>query len=155
MMLTAFSWIIDRKLAGSGRPGLLADLDDDLAFIESQGIRTIVSLTELRDESLARRPQFENLHFPIPDMSFPTPRFAATICERVIESMERGAVLLHCHAGHGRTGTIAACCLVALGETPERALLRVRVINPRYIQTPSQEQCIRHFARHLRETSPV
>ena len=53
-MLTAFNWIIRGQLAGSGRPGLLSELADDLAFIEDQGIRTIISLTEAPVDSLQR-----------------------------------------------------------------------------------------------------
>lgn len=148
-MLTAFNWIIDGQLAGSGRPGLLADLTEDMAFLDELGIHTIVTLTESRVPGLEEVDAVETLHFPIPDMGFPTPRIAATICAQVVERMTQRPVLLHCHAGLGRTGMLAACCLVALGEQPERALLRVRRINPRYVQTRAQEQFIAHFAEHL------
>ncbi|MFO7568029.1 MAG: tyrosine-protein phosphatase [Enhygromyxa sp.] len=148
-MLTAFNWIIDGKLAGSGRPGLLAELDEDMAFLEEQGIRTIVTLTEDRVDDLDAFAGFEILHFPIPDMGFPTPRVAASICEQILAGMADKPVLLHCRAGLGRTGTVAACCLVALGEQPDRALARVRCVNPRYVQTRAQEQFISHFFAHL------
>jgi atypical dual specificity phosphatase len=153
-MLTAFNWIIDGRLAGSGRPGLLAELDEDMAFVEEQGIRTIVTLTEHRVDELDRFGALEVLHFPIPDMGFPTPRVAERICAQILTRMEEGAVLLHCRAGLGRTGTVAACCLVALGEQPGRALERVRCVNPRYVQTRAQEQFIAHFFKHL-ESSGV
>jgi atypical dual specificity phosphatase len=152
-MLTAFNWIIDGKLAGSGRPGLLADLDEDMAFVEQQGIRTIVTLTEDRVDELDSFGALETLHFPIPDMGFPTPRVAAMMCEQIVARMGQGAVLLHCRAGLGRTGMVAACCLVTLGERPDRALERVRCINPRYVQTRSQEQFIQHFFAHLETRS--
>lgn len=150
-MLTAFHWIIDRRLAGSGRPGLLAELGEDLAFVQEQGIRTIISLTEAPFDTSRTTYQFEHLHFPIPDMGFPTPHRAGQICDAVTTSMRAGPVLLHCHAGLGRTGTLAACCLVARGEAPERALRRVRTIEPRYVQTGAQERFIHHFAHYVRE----
>ncbi len=149
MMLTAFNWIVRDHLAGSGRPGLLADFDEDIAFVVEQGIRTIVTLTEDRIDELGDHERLENLHFPIPDMGFPTPYFAARICDAIVARMPERPVLLHCRAGLGRTGTLAACCLVSMGETPTRALARVRGINARYVQTCSQERFIHHFADHL------
>ena len=47
--------------------------------------------------------------------------------EEVAQAMARGdAVLLHCAAGIGRTGTAAACLLKRLGLPREQALQRVR-----------------------------
>lgn len=154
-MLTAFHWIIDRRLAGSGRPGLLADLDEDLGVLDEQGIRTIISLTEARVDSLHRHGHLTNLHFPIPDMGFPTPRVAAVICDAIASSLLAGPVLVHCHAGLGRTGTMVACYLVARGEPPELALRRIRAIDRHYVQTRAQENFIHHFGRFVHErTSP-
>lgn len=155
MMLPAFNWIITHRLAGSGRPGLLADLDEDVEFLRTEGIRTIATLTEQPVVGLVERDEFDHLHFPIPDMGFPTPRSCAALCQQVLARMERGAVLLHCRAGLGRTGMVAACCLVAMGEPAARALQRVRNINRLYVQTRSQEQFIEHFARHLAQTQPT
>jgi atypical dual specificity phosphatase len=152
MMLTAFNWIITGQLAGSGRPGLLADLEADMAFLAEVGIRTIVTLTEHRVDALDgldRSGELEVLHFPIPDMGFPTPRTAEALCGQVVARMRDSPVLLHCRAGLGRTGTLAACCLVTLGESPDDAVTRVRTINSRYIQTRPQEQFVHHYARHL------
>ena len=149
MMLPAFNWIVDRRLAGSGRPGLLAELDEDHEFLTRQGIATIVTLTEKPVPGLAEHGGFECVHFPIPDMGFPMPRDCARLCREVVERVEESPVLLHCRAGLGRTGTIAACCLVAMGSTASSALLRIRSINRYYVQTTSQERFIHHFADYL------
>ena len=46
---------------------------------------------------------------------------------RVAQALRAGdAVMLHCAAGVGRTGTVAACVLKALGLEAEHALQRVR-----------------------------
>ncbi len=48
-------------------------------------------------------------------------------CGRSPQALERGdAVLLHCAAGMGRTGSTAACVLKALGLHRDDALQRVR-----------------------------
>jgi ADP-ribosyl-[dinitrogen reductase] hydrolase len=49
-------------------------------------------------------------------------------------------VLLHCRAGLGRTGMIAARLLVELGATPDEAIAAVRHARPQTIETRAQEQ---------------
>lgn len=51
-------------------------------------------------------------------------------------------VLIHCVAGLGRAGTVAACLLVDQGMQPEHAISLVRWIRPGAIQSESQEQFI-------------
>jgi ADP-ribosyl-[dinitrogen reductase] hydrolase len=59
------------------------------------------------------------------------------------EALERGEhVVLHCLAGLGRTGTIAARLLVEFGMEPEAAILRVRDARPGSIQTRKQEKYV-------------
>lgn len=59
-----------------------------------------------------------------------------------------GRLLLHCRAGLGRTGMIAARLLVELGSPPARAIETVRAARPGTIETPAQE-------RHVRECGVV
>ena len=145
-MLAGFRWIIEGSLAGSALPGLLNELDEDLEFIRARGISRIVSLTSRALPEHVREQGFELIHFPIADMGIPTPRACAVLCAQLLEGLEQRPVLLHCKGGLGRTGTIAACCLVGLGRAPEQALIEVRSVNPNYVQTASQAKFIEHYA---------
>lgn len=149
-MLAGFRWIISGALAGSAQPGLLADLADDLAFLHSCHVVRIVTLTSEPLPASVAAAGFELIHFPIMDMSIPTPRACARLCTDLVEQLHARPVLLHCRGGLGRTGTIAACCLVSLGHGPEAALARVRDINPNYVQSGSQVQFIAHYAKFVR-----
>ena len=151
-MLTGFRWLVEDRLAGSGCPGLLAPMSSDLEFIESKGIKLILTLTETPlqvPEEDCQRLGIQLHHFAIPDMGFPQPRVAQEACDLVLSAMEDGAVLLHCRAGLGRTGMIGACCLVSMGETPENALRMIRSANPLYVQTSGQEGFIENYGRFL------
>jgi Tyrosine phosphatase family len=50
-----------------------------------------------------------------------------------------GRVAIHCAAGLGRTGTIAAKLLTALGVAPDAAIVAVRRARPGTIETAAQE----------------
>ena len=148
-MLAGFNWFIANILAGSARPGLLDELDHDLEFLAGHKIARIVTLTERPLPESPALANFELIHFPIPDMGIPTPRACAQLCARIVDGLEQRPALLHCRGGLGRTGTIAACCLVNLGRAPEAALSAIRAINPNYVQNTMQARFISHYADHL------
>ncbi len=81
-------------------------------------------------------------HCPIVDFRAPGPDFEAvwqpvgpSIEERLL-SGER--ILIHCLAGLGRTGTIAARLLMEQGMAPQDAIGRVRMARPGSIQSDEQ-----------------
>jgi protein-tyrosine phosphatase len=54
-------------------------------------------------------------------------------------------VVVHCWGGLGRSGTIAAACLVARGAGAEEAIAAVRAARPGAVQTAAQELFVADF----------
>lgn len=150
-MIDGFNWILPAQLAGSGLPGLLSELDADLAWLRAVGVRHVVSLTEA-PLAVDQRTELEFHHFPIADMGIPTPRDTHRLCRFILQAINRQEpVLVHCKAGLGRTGTILACCLVSLGSTAEEAIFQLRRISSYYIQNQAQESLVKHYSEFLSE----
>lgn len=148
-MPAGFKWFLPGRLAGSARPGLLNELEHDLAFLERAKIVRVVSLTPRPLSLPDSATDLEIVHFPIPDMGIPTPRACEHLCRGLVADLDRRPTLLHCHGGLGRTGMIAACCLVTLGVHPGPALRFVRAQNINYVQTRAQELFIEHYGAWL------
>ena len=88
------------------------------------------------------------LQLPIMDMDIPTQDFEdqwAVEGERIRHALRIGErIIIHCYAGLGRTGMIAARILVEFGIDPETAIKLVREGNRRRIQTKEQALFVRH-----------
>jgi protein-tyrosine phosphatase len=127
-------------------------LGDDFAAIEAWGASLLVSLNEpaefarlgvltFVEDVRARR--FRWLHAPIHDMDTPGAAFAAawaTAGPAIAAALDgQGRVAIHCAAGLGRTGLLAARLLVDRGLTADEAIARVRRARPGTIETARQE----------------
>ena len=150
-----FGYFIGDRIAGSGYPGSGEVLGENLAILRKQNFRAILSLLESPlDQAMTREFGFECLHLPIQDFTAPTVDQVARSIEFLRKNSEEGfKVLVHCLGGYGRTGTILACYLVSEGTPPEEAIATVRKLRPGSIEVPSQEQAVRDYERHLRETA--
>lgn len=142
-----FSWIVPGELAAMPLPGRNRPLDQDAAYLEQEGIGVLISLTEeppaattLSSHSIEQR------HLPVEDFAPPTQIQMTEFVSLVELSAANGVpVGVHCTAGLGRSGTMAAAYLVATGATADEAIETIRNLRPGSIETAAQEDAIRRF----------
>lgn len=125
------------------------ELDRDLATLRTAGIRHLVLLVtdaELErwgDPEIVERGRevgIEVARWPLADGTAPPD---AAWMDRLLASIETardaGDVAVACMGGVGRTGTVAACALVAAGIGADEAILRVRRLrHPTAVETGEQ-----------------
>jgi protein-tyrosine phosphatase len=122
----------------SAMPGRFGPWPNFEAEARRAGLRLVVCLTprqELAELSPAYHAAISQGSVPFRWLNLPLPNFGVPLdpvafrreIARIADDVRGGdAVLLHCAAGLGRTGTAAACVLKALGVESEEALERVR-----------------------------
>jgi hypothetical protein len=147
---------------GRWRPGRDAAsdrlLEEDLVRLRDHfRARTLVTLLEDREmcdlglprlREMVARAGLESLWLPIADYSVPPSlESAREVAERILARMAMGAtVVIHCRGGLGRSGTVAACCLVAAGRKADTAIRLVRAARPGAVEAEAQERFVARFA---------
>ena len=147
-----FSWIIESALAAMPVPGRTRPLADDLAFLGSQAITLLVSLTEQPPDPVAiAAAGIEQLHLPVPDFTAPTlEQLDAFVSACAGAHAQQRAVGVHCTAGLGRTGTFIAAYLASRGMTAAAAIAEVRRLRPGSVETAEQEARVAEHAARAR-----
>lgn len=132
------------------------DLDVDFALLRSVGVERVLLLvddTELlrwSDPAIVERGSAAGvtvIRHPIPDGDPPhsIAEMEAILAE-IREGRASGDVAVACMGGVGRTGTVAACALIAGGMTPDAAIATVRAVrHPTAVETAEQERFVRSF----------
>ncbi len=137
-----FGWVIPGYLAGAQGPTNRRDL----IFLRMRDIRAIIRMAEgtVSGEEL----DIVDLYEDVPDLSPPTmeqlDRMVGFIEEQT-ETWER-PVVVTCHAGQGRTGTVLASYLVHTGFEPQEAINHVRELRPGSLESRLQEEAVFQFA---------
>jgi protein-tyrosine phosphatase len=89
------------------------------------------------------------LHFPIPPEKPPgSLEEMQFLADRVKKAIKTGNIFMHCEAGKGRTGTVAACLRSTFDPTvksAEEAISLTRALIPGAIETPAQEQFVKDY----------
>lgn len=128
----------------------------DLSSLRGQGVDHIICLQEedefwrfvppedlrIRREAVeAFGMQFSA--YPIEDFKAPDLDLAMEILEALTLGLRSGqTVALHCLAGLGRAGTLAACLFVREGMSGDSALQLIRWLRPGAVQSKEQEALI-------------
>ena len=153
---------------GKKAPGVAGTWDRSLAadlqrLQNVYRVGTLVSLVEdhelaslgiaaLPDECAERG--IDIVRFPIPDGGVPASREAfAALVGRIVDAAGEGRnIAVHCRGGLGRTGLVAAACLVARGHAPDAAIAIVRAARARHRRNP-RARAIPRRVRRARTTA--
>jgi len=136
-----------------------------LKFIDTlkrKEIRTVVVLLpsheikhlygEINLLELYKNGGLEVIHFPLENFSVPDKieRFHACITV-IVEKLHQHSILIHCIAGCGRTGMMAAGVLVKTGWNATDAIEKVRQSRPGSMDVLRQILFLRSYQRFLQD----
>lgn len=149
---SGFVWLEKGRLAGTPRPGVVKDLEADLDALQRVGVTRLLTLLEqpldCGHELKAR--DMQAVHVAVADMMAPDHAQATAFCRQIDSWLAAGEVVaVHCHAGHGRTGTALAAWRIWRGQTAAEAIDSVRKIERRWIQSLEQVRFLESFAEHV------
>ena len=146
------------KLAILARPRGEDWLEDEIAGWKDAGVDVVVSLLTraenyemglIAERELVEQHGLSFISFPINDYSVPTAtNEVRQLASKLGQSLTQGkSVGIHCRQGIGRSSLIAACVLVASGESPSTAFENITSARGRPVpDTNEQRNWVNTFA---------
>ena len=110
-------------------------LEEAIGDLKRKGVTIVLSMLAYdemaqlgvqNEESFCEAQAVRFLSYPIQDFGLPNLNTFAALIDRVTGMLQAGEhVVVHCRAGIGRSGMVAACVLVALGQNAKDAIKTV------------------------------
>ncbi len=147
-----FRWVEREKLAATPRPGIGGDMEYDLKALARVKIDYLVSLEEVMplQEADAAEYNISMYHLPTVDMGVPEMDETLTLNRAMHQWLKQGKrVAVHCKAGLGRTGTMLAAYYILKGMSAADAMQKLRLVNPRMIQSGEQEKFLFDYSDYV------
>lgn len=160
------NWFPEEIIAPPGKLGLTNlpggrenNCDQDLDALRTVGVNRILCLVESHELGYMTPPETPEqrrqsveqrgmtfTHHPIIDFNTPALTEANNTIASIDDALTTGeTVIMHCWAGLGRAGTMAACLLIHRGMNADYAISTVRSVRPGAIQSAKQEQFIKAY----------
>jgi protein-tyrosine phosphatase len=147
-------WIDDPLVLGSSNP-----TTGQVKKLYEEGFRSIISLLDEGEQSPnydieeVEAMGYKRYSIPLKDFSAPGLDDLKTFLEVVERAVGQGKVLVHCYAGIGRTGTMAAAYWIDKGLSVNEAMRKVRKSNPSVIPNDEQENSLYELEISIAERS--
>jgi protein-tyrosine phosphatase len=123
-------WLCGKQFIGPDPEAALAEVGATAAVCLNEAAELVERYPNYVEWLGAHQPD-RALWWPIPDLGAPDIDSALDLLNQLRSRLEAGeTLLLHCGAGIGRAGTIAAGLLMTLGYSPDEAISQVAAHRP-------------------------